>query len=53
MSREAHVSRADDRAKPPRGGDAEGWLPETEEIRHRRELAEAMGGPEKVQRQHA
>jgi acetyl-CoA carboxylase carboxyltransferase component len=30
----------------------EDWTPEVEEIRRRRELARAMGGPEKVARQH-
>jgi acetyl-CoA carboxylase carboxyltransferase component len=35
------------------GWEAAGWEPETEEIRRRRELALAMGGPEKVQRQHS
>ena len=30
-----------------------GWAPEIEEIRRRRELARAMGGLEKVARQHA
>jgi len=29
------------------------WKPELEELRHRRKLAEQMGGPEKVARQHA
>jgi len=29
------------------------WTPEIEQIRQRRELAEAMGGPEKIARQHA
>src|SRR5689334_6275053 len=29
------------------------WDPELEELRRRRRLAEAMGGPDKVQRQHA
>src|SRR6266699_2792961 len=28
------------------------WEPELDEIRHRRELAERMGGPEKIRRQH-
>ena len=28
------------------------WEPELEELRRRRELAEQMGGPEKVARQH-
>jgi acetyl-CoA carboxylase carboxyltransferase component len=35
------------------GGDRTDWTPEVEEIRRRRELARAMGGPEKVARQHA
>lgn len=30
-----------------------GWQNEVEELRHREKLAEAMGGPEKVGRQHA
>ena len=47
------MSGADDRAKAPRAHQAEGWVPEIEEIRHRRELARAMGGPEKVERQGA
>ena len=38
-----------DRAEP--GG--QGWMPEIEEIRRRREAAEAMGGPQKVARQRA
>jgi acetyl-CoA carboxylase carboxyltransferase component len=33
--------------------EAAGWMPEIEEIRRRRELALAMGGPEKVKRQLA
>src|SRR6266487_2567311 len=28
------------------------WQPELDEIRRRRELAERMGGPEKIRRQH-
>jgi acetyl-CoA carboxylase carboxyltransferase component len=28
------------------------WQPELDELRRRQELAERMGGPEKVQRQH-
>lgn len=31
--------------------DAIGWKPEVEELAHRRELANVMGGPEKVRRQ--
>ena len=34
-------------------GETAGWMPEIEEIRRRRELAMAMGGPEKVKRQLA
>ena len=57
------MTGSDDRAGPDRddggdGGDrggasseADGWLPEIEEIRRRRELALAMGGQEKVRRQ--
>jgi len=33
------------------GAKEDGWLPEIEEIRRRRDMAKAMGGPEKVQRQ--
>ena len=33
------------------GAKEDGWLPEIEEIRRRREMAMAMGGPEKVHRQ--
>ncbi|HYS32980.1 MAG TPA: carboxyl transferase domain-containing protein [Streptosporangiaceae bacterium] len=33
------------------GGEDAGWRPEVEEIRRRRELALAMGGPDKVRRQ--
>lgn len=32
--------------------DADGWAPEVAELRRREELARAMGGPEKVARQH-
>jgi len=32
-------------------GEEPGWRPEIDEIRRRRELAQAMGGPEKVRRQ--
>jgi acetyl-CoA carboxylase carboxyltransferase component len=35
------------------GKRASDWGPEVEEIARRRELAERMGGPEKVARQHA
>ncbi|MGE5292450.1 MAG: acyl-CoA carboxylase subunit beta [Micromonosporaceae bacterium] len=45
-------SGADDRAAA--GADeADGWMPEIEEIRRRRELAAAMGGAEKIERQRA
>jgi acetyl-CoA carboxylase carboxyltransferase component len=53
MPVEVHVSGTDDRAKPPRASAAEDWIPEIEEIRRRRELAQAMGGPGKVDRQRA
>jgi acetyl-CoA carboxylase carboxyltransferase component len=53
MPVEVHVSGTDDRAKPPGGQAAQDWTPEIEEIRRRRELAQAMGGPEKVERQRA
>src|SRR5437764_6956247 len=33
--------------------DEEGWEPEVAELRHREELARRMGGPERVERQHA
>lgn len=33
--------------------DDEGWAPEVAELRRREELARRMGGPEKVERQHA
>jgi len=33
--------------------DPAGWTPEVAEIARRRDLATAMGGPEKVARQHA
>jgi acetyl-CoA carboxylase carboxyltransferase component len=44
--------------RAPEGGklgaeETAGWMPEIEEIRRRRELALAMGGPEKVKRQLA
>ena len=47
------MSGADDRAEPPRSHEPAGWTPEIEEIRRRRDLALAMGGPEKVARQRA
>jgi acetyl-CoA carboxylase carboxyltransferase component len=28
------------------------WQPELDEVRRRRELAERMGGPDKIRRQH-
>ena len=43
--------RAADR--PPGGRTAMTWLDEVEEIRRRRQMAEAMGGHEAVERQHA
>jgi len=43
------VGGTGDRAEP--GG--QGWMPEIEEIRRRREAAQAMGGPQKVARQRA
>jgi acetyl-CoA carboxylase carboxyltransferase component len=42
--RKVHVTGPDD---------IDGWLPEVEEIRRRRELAHAIGGPQKVERQRA
>jgi acetyl-CoA carboxylase carboxyltransferase component len=53
MPVEVHVSGTDDRAEPPRAQAAQDWTPEIEEIRRRRGLAQAMGGPEKVERQRA
>jgi acetyl-CoA carboxylase carboxyltransferase component len=53
MPVEVHVSGTDDRAEPPGGQAAQDWTPEIEEIRRRRGLAQAMGGPEKVERQRA
>jgi acetyl-CoA carboxylase carboxyltransferase component len=51
--REMLVSGPDDAgAADAEPGDA-GWAPEVAEIGRRRELAQAMGGPEKVARQHA
>jgi acetyl-CoA carboxylase carboxyltransferase component len=47
------VSGADDQAKPAHDPGAEGWMPEIEEIRRRRERAAAMGGGQKVERQRA
>jgi acetyl-CoA carboxylase carboxyltransferase component len=41
------VSGAADEAR-----DAAGWKPEVEELARRRELSLAMGGPEKIRRQH-
>lgn len=52
------MSGSDDQAMPRRTGIADqgsgevtGWLPEVAEIARRRQLALAMGGPEKVERQ--
>ncbi len=50
---EADVSGADERVQPPRGGEPDSWLPDVEEIGFRRELARAMGGPNKVERQRS
>ncbi len=47
------MSGADAPAQPPGGHEPEDWAPEVAEIRHRHELAQAMGGPEKVERQRA
>ncbi len=47
------MSGPDDRAQPPGGHEPGSWTPEVEEIHHRRELAQAMGGPAKVERQRA
>jgi acetyl-CoA carboxylase carboxyltransferase component len=47
---QAEDGRAGPRGRPP-GTPAEGWDAEVEEIRRRRTLALAMGGPEKIQRQ--
>lgn len=33
------------------GGGAEGWQPEVDELRRRRDLAHGMGGPDKLERQ--
>src|SRR5262249_49434352 len=44
---EAAVAGARDQAEPGQ----QGWMPEIEEIRRRREAALAMGGPQKVARQ--
>jgi acetyl-CoA carboxylase carboxyltransferase component len=38
---------------PEGAGEAAGWTPEVAQIRRRRELAQAMGGPEKIDRQRA
>src|SRR5580700_2197300 len=46
---EAAVVGAGDQAEPGQ----QGWMPEIEEIRRRREAALAMGGPQKVARQRA
>src|SRR5712691_3170358 len=46
---EAAVVEAGDQAEPGQ----QGWMPEIEEIRRRREAALAMGGPQKVARQRA
>lgn len=35
------------------GETRDGWLPEVQEIARRRELAQRMGGPERIARQHA
>ena len=42
------MAEAGDQAEP-----GQGWMPEIEEIRRRREAALAMGGPQKVARQRA
>src|SRR5215468_11556431 len=47
---EAAVGGAGDQTEP---GGQQGWAPEIEEIRRRREAAAAMGGPQKVARQRA
>lgn len=47
------MTEPDDEASPAQADEAAGWAPEIEEIRRRRELARAMGGPEKVERQRA
>ena len=47
------MSGPDDRAQPPGGHEPGSWTPEVEEIHRRRELAQAMGGPAKVERQRA
>jgi len=49
------VSGVDDAesAEGPQSREAAGWAPEVAEIVRRRELALALGGPEKVERQHA
>jgi acetyl-CoA carboxylase carboxyltransferase component len=51
--REIRVSGPDDAGPPDAGPGDAGWAPEVAEIGRRRELAQAMGGPEKVARQHA
>src|SRR5215472_5829250 len=45
---EAAVGGAGDQTEP---GGQQGWAPEIEEIRRRQEMAQAMGGPDKVARQ--
>jgi acetyl-CoA carboxylase carboxyltransferase component len=52
MLREAHVSGADGRAQPG-SHEQRDWTPEVAEIRRRQELAQGMGGPEKIERQRA
>jgi acetyl-CoA carboxylase carboxyltransferase component len=47
------VTGLDEEPDRPAAAEAAGWAPEVEEIRRRRELALAMGGPEKVDRQRA
>jgi acetyl-CoA carboxylase carboxyltransferase component len=53
MMRKVHGTGLDDEATPPETREAGGWAPEIEEIRRRRDLAQAMGGPAKVERQRA
>ena len=43
---------AGDQSEPEATGDPDSWAPQLEEIRRRRELALARGGPAKVARQH-
>ncbi|HEX9032462.1 MAG TPA: carboxyl transferase domain-containing protein [Streptosporangiaceae bacterium] len=47
------MSGSDDADRPAAPGSADGWEPQIAEIARRRELAQAMGGPAKVERQHA